>query len=43
MTCGICATIFCLFIGKISNTDNFEMTKVFYMLDHLLTNTNYTA
>ena len=37
MTCGICATkIYYFFIGKAYSIDNYEMTKFFKMLDHLL-------
>ena len=43
MICGICAIKILLFffIRKKYNIDEFEMTNVFNMLNHLLTNMNY--
>ena len=44
MPCGICGkNIYYFVIGKTYRIDNYEMTNVFYMFGHLLTNINYTA
>ena len=45
MTCEICATksFIIFFIYETYSIDNYKLTNVFNMLDHLLTNINYTA